>query len=75
MADGFVEAVAKEFSLNPQEYAVLQAAGVRSFEDVHSLVHCFPSIAKAGVRLPIISNFALMRTGKAFAENQGSISK
>src|SRR5262249_6111999 len=75
MPDGFVEIIAKEFSLKPQEYAVLQAAGVRSFEDIHSLVKCFPSIEKAGVNLPRLSNLAIQRTARAFARYSVEVSR
>jgi papain like protease len=73
--DGFVEAVVKELSLNAQEYAVLRAAGDRSFDDIHSLLRCFPSIEKAGVRLPKLSAFALQRTANGFAQYSVEVSR
>src|SRR5262249_33796449 len=50
--------------LEPIETAVLQAAGVQSFADVHSLVQNFPSISKAGVRVPLLSTEILQMNPK-----------
>jgi Papain family cysteine protease len=54
-------------SLSPSEEAVLRAAGVRSFEDVDSLLRYFPSITKAGVRRRDISASISMRLNHVYA--------
>jgi len=52
----FVERIAQQIALNPTEIAILRQTGVRSFEDVESLVSNFPSLQAVGVRLPFLSN-------------------
>lgn len=67
MADGFIEELAGRVPLNDRERAVLEAAGVGSYEDLHSLVQAFPSIAQIGVELAKLSNAAFTRIQDGFA--------
>jgi len=67
MPSVYIETLAKDIGLTNNEANVLQQAGVRSHEDVDSLLNNFPSIAKAGVRLNIISNAAAQHLTAAYA--------
>jgi hypothetical protein len=66
MAANFVDTLAQDAKLTAAETMILRSVGVRSFQDLHSLVQYFPSIQKAGVRLPLLSNLAAQRAGAAF---------
>jgi Papain family cysteine protease len=73
MPKSFVEGLASVADLKPSEIAILTHSGIRSYEDLYSLVHCFPSISEAGVRLPVLSNLATKGVGttSAFARAAG----
>src|SRR5712691_8897812 len=63
----FVATIAKLHNLLPIETAVLRSAGVRTYEDVDSLIRGFPSISKAGVRVPLLSSLSAPHIGAHFA--------
>jgi hypothetical protein len=69
----FIEEVAQQNHLIPSEIAVLRSVGVRSYEDIDSLLRCFPSIYKAGVRVPLLSNISAKRVGAAFAQLSAAV--
>lgn len=56
MASPFVSALATQLQLTENEKNILAAADVKSPEDVDSLVRAFPSIARFGLRVPLISD-------------------
>ncbi len=56
MPNAFVQDLAQRAQLTDQEIAILDAAGVRTAEDVDSLFRTFPSLGNAGMRLPDISS-------------------
>src|SRR4051812_15308972 len=58
MASSFLSQFSISNQLHEPETALLAAADVRSPEDVDSLVRGFPSLASAGIRLPVVSNAA-----------------
>ncbi len=66
MASEFLTRFASDNQLTDQEISILDAVGVRSYEDVHSLVSAFPSIRHVGVRLPIVSNGAARHLSAAY---------
>jgi Papain family cysteine protease len=63
----FLRAFAGRANLSPVETEILEQAGVRSNEDVDSLVRTFPSIVNAGVRLSDVSNAAAMHLSAAYS--------
>lgn len=67
MSTDFVEIITKRHNLSPIESAVLRSVGVRSYEDVDSLIRSFPSIHKAGVRIPLLSSVSAPHIGAHFA--------
>jgi len=67
MPNEFVQQLAQSAQLNDDEIAVLTAAGVRSAEDVDSLLSSFPSLANIGVRLPDISNIVSQNLNQSYA--------
>jgi hypothetical protein len=62
----FIDSLAGEAALNETERRVAFAAGVRSPEDLDSLLRAFPSIARLGVRIPNVSNAIAMRLSAAY---------
>jgi hypothetical protein len=71
----FVEKISQQFGLLPIEIAVLRSSGVQSFEDIDSLLRNFPSIAKAGVRVPQLSSAMARQTGAHFTALATNIAK
>ncbi|MBR0758033.1 C1 family peptidase [Bradyrhizobium jicamae] len=70
MQRSFIEVFDDEINLSSMEVAVLRAAGVRSFEDLHCLVNCFPSVSEAGdFRLPLLQKLAEQGVSAAFASS------
>lgn len=66
MASDFVKSFAAEEKLTEEEVQVLEAANVRTPEDVDSLVRGFPSITALGLRLPLISNAVATQVSAAY---------
>lgn len=67
MVEDFVEKIANELNLHDSEVTVLRTAGIRSFEDMDSLVGNFPTIHTLGVRIPFLSAMAASRVTLAYA--------
>ena len=67
MISRFLSDLQADFDVLPEEVTVLSAVDIGSFEDLHSLMQEFPSIAKL-VRRPLLSNIALAKvSGLAMA--------
>lgn len=66
MALAFVERFVRDAGLTSVEADVLRQAGVRSNEDVDSLVRSFPSIFDVGVRLNVVSNAAAQHLSASY---------
>lgn len=64
---GFLDEFAQIAGLRGEERNLLAAAGVRSYDEVDSLVRAFPSLARAGLRLSVVSNAAAHRVSAAYA--------
>jgi hypothetical protein len=62
----FVDEFTRANKLTQVEEDVLRQVGVRSNEDVDSLVKNFPSIVETGVRLPVISNAVAQHLSAAY---------
>jgi hypothetical protein len=67
MVSEFVRRVSSDFGLFGTKAQILATADIRSFDDLDSLTRFFPSISEAGVRLPMLSNIAAMRTSLAYS--------
>lgn len=67
MVGRFVDEFTMANKLTQIEEDVLRQSGVRSNEDVDSLVKNFPSIVEAGVRLPVMSNAAAQHLSAAYS--------
>jgi len=63
----FLDSLSSSVQLTAQEVAVLTQAGVASLEDLHSLTVTFPSIVRAGVRLPLLSSIAAQHLAASYA--------
>jgi hypothetical protein len=74
MANDFLSSFAAQLQLHPNEVAILRASGVRSIEDVDSLVSSFPSLGKAGLRVPLLSAASGKRRSHRFAALSAQIS-
>jgi hypothetical protein len=66
MATDYVSHLAKDAGLTNIEIAVLDQAGVRTDEDVHSLTEYFPSIVDAGFRLNVVSNAVAQQISQSY---------
>lgn len=58
MNAAFIRELSQRVQLDPQEVAVLSAAGVRSYASLYNLVTAFPSVADAGLNLAKLSSAA-----------------
>lgn len=67
MTNQFIQDLAQRVQLTDQEIAVLDAAGVRTPEDIDSLVKMFPSLGNAGIRLPDISSAVTEQLNSSYA--------
>jgi len=67
MAEDFVQQIANQLNLLDEEVMVLRTADVRSFEDLDSLIHDFPTIHTLGVRIPYLSAMASPRVSQSYA--------
>jgi len=67
MPNAYVQELAQTAQLTDDEVAIFSAAGVRSAEDVDSLLSAFPSLANLGVRLPEISNAVSQNLNQTYA--------
>lgn len=64
----FLDTLSASVQLTGQEVAVLNQAGVTSFEDLHSLTVGFRlSLARAGVRVPLLSSIAAQHLAASYA--------
>jgi hypothetical protein len=67
VANAFVARLNEEIGLLPEEEMVLSGAGIRSYEELDSLVRTFPTVAQVGVRVPRLSNLAHQRVNAAYS--------
>src|SRR4051812_12482741 len=73
MSERFIAPLARDLELNDLEVRTLRSAGIRSFEDLHSLVTCFPSsVAKVGSHLALMQKVAAQGVSQAFASSASS---
>lgn len=64
----FLDTLSASIQLTGQERAVLSQAGVTSIEDLHSLTVGFRhSLARAGVRVPLLSSIAMRHLAGSYA--------
>jgi Papain family cysteine protease len=73
MANTFLDRFQNEANLTGREADVLRQVGVRSAEDVDSLVKNFPSIVDVGVRLNVVSNAAAQHLSSAYSSVAASV--
>ncbi len=69
----FVDTLSQQQQLTPVEVAILRSAGVRSVQDVDSLVRNFPSLHTVGMRIALLSAAVMPRLSVPFAALATSI--
>lgn len=67
MPNAFLQNLTQSAQLTDQEVAILDMAGVRSAEDVNSLLSSFPSLSDQGVRVTVISNAVASQLGSTYS--------
>ena len=67
MAGSFMQASAQGGALSAESRRLLHAIGVRSPGDLYSVVSSFPSLARAGLDIPFLSNVAYQALGESYA--------
>lgn len=67
MAGSFADAGIAGAGLSDESLRVLHAVGVRSPRDLYSALVSFPSLSRAGLDIPLLSNAAYMALGKSYA--------
>ncbi len=67
LAADFVDELRKVLPVSAVEAHILRSSGVRSYDDLHSLLRNFPSVRHTGLRLPALARVALDRIDPDFA--------
>lgn len=67
MPSDFADVVGKELSLEDIEVAIIRKAGVRTAEELDSLVRTFPSLSMSGLQLPRVTAYTGPRTSGRYA--------